>query len=55
MSREEVEKYIEVGNPITRERKLIEMGNCVNCKSIDNRVSSICVDRNAEETKKTTI
>ena len=39
MSREEVEKYIEVGNPITRERKLIEMGNCVNCKSIDNRVS----------------
>lgn len=39
MSKEEVEKYIEVGNPITRERKLIEMGNCVNCKSIDNRVS----------------
>ncbi len=24
---------------ITRERKLIEMGNCVNCKSIDNRIS----------------
>ena len=39
MSKQEVEKYIEVGNPITRERKLIEMGNCVNCKSIDNRVS----------------
>ena len=39
MSRAEVLKYIEVGNPITRDRELIEMGNCVNCKSIDNRVS----------------
>lgn len=39
MSKEEVEKHIQVGNPITRERTLIEMGNCVNCKSIDNRVS----------------
>jgi putative aminopeptidase FrvX len=39
MSKEEVEKVVEVGTPISRERKLIEMGNCVNCKSIDNRVS----------------
>lgn len=39
MKKDEVEKYIEVGNPITRERELIEMGDCVNCKSIDNRVS----------------
>lgn len=39
MKKEEVEKYIEVGNSITRERKLIEIGECVNCKSIDNRVS----------------
>ncbi len=39
MNKEEVEKYIEIGNPITRERQLIEMGDCVNCKSIDNRVS----------------
>lgn len=39
MPKKEVEKYIEVGNPITRERELIEMGDCVNCKSIDNRVS----------------
>lgn len=39
MSKEEVEKYIEVGNPVTRDRELIEMGDCVNCKSIDNRVS----------------
>jgi endoglucanase len=39
MPKEEVEKVIQVGNPITRERGLIEMGECVNCKSLDNRVS----------------
>ena len=39
LPKEEVDKYIEVGNPITRERELIEMGDCVNCKSLDNRVS----------------
>ncbi len=39
MSKKEVEKYINVGDPITRERELIEMGECVNCKSLDNRVS----------------
>jgi putative aminopeptidase FrvX len=36
---EEVIELVSVGNPITRERTLIEMGNCVNCKSIDNRVA----------------
>jgi len=39
MPKDEVEKYIEVGTPITRQRELIEMGNCVNAKSLDNRVS----------------
>ena len=39
MEKDEVEKYVKVGDPITRERELIEMGNCVNSKSIDNRVS----------------
>ena len=39
MPKEEVEKLVTIGDPITRERELIEMGNCVNCKSIDNRVS----------------
>jgi putative aminopeptidase FrvX len=34
-----VEKIISIGNPVTRQREMIEMGNCVNCKSIDNRVS----------------
>lgn len=39
MKADEVKELVSVGNPITRERELIEMGNCVNCKSIDNRVS----------------
>ena len=39
MSKKEVEKIVQIGDPITRERELIEMGDCVNCKSIDNRVS----------------
>jgi putative aminopeptidase FrvX len=36
---EQVKNLVSIGNPITRERKLIEMGECVNCKSIDNRVA----------------
>jgi len=39
MKKEEVTKYVSIGNPISRERSLIEMGECVNCKSLDNRVS----------------
>ncbi|HET6225644.1 MAG TPA: M42 family metallopeptidase [Bacteroidia bacterium] len=39
LSKKEVEKIVTVGDVVTRERQLIEMGNCVNCKSIDNRVS----------------
>jgi tetrahedral aminopeptidase len=39
MERDEVIKEIAIGDPITRQRELVEMGNCVNCKSLDNRVS----------------
>ena len=35
----EVKKLVTIGDVITRDRQLIEMGECVNCKSIDNRVS----------------
>lgn len=37
--KEEVEKIVTVGDPITRERGFIEMGDCVNCKSLDNRLA----------------
>lgn len=39
LPKEEVENVVRIGDPISRERTLIEMGKCVNCKSIDNRVS----------------
>lgn len=39
MSKEQVEEQISVGDSITRERDLIEMGNCYNGKSLDNRIS----------------
>lgn len=39
MTKDEVMKYVSVGTPITRERELIEMGDCVNGKSLDNRIS----------------
>lgn len=38
LSGEEVKKLVSVGDPITRERDLIMMGECVNGKSIDNRI-----------------
>lgn len=38
-SADEIKDIISIGDPITRERELIEMGDCVNCKSLDNRVS----------------
>lgn len=37
MNKEEVEKYVSIGDSVTRERDLVEMGNCVNVKSLDNR------------------
>lgn len=39
MSKEEVEKIVSVGDAVTRERELIEMGTCVNSKSLDNRLA----------------
>ena len=39
MTKKKLEKIISVGDVITRERELIQMGDCLNCKSLDNRVS----------------
>jgi len=35
----EVKEIVSIGNPVTRERELIEMGECINSKSMDNRLS----------------
>ncbi len=39
MTAKEVKEAVFIGAPITRERELIKMGECVNSKSLDNRVS----------------
>lgn len=39
MRKKDIEKLVNVGDPITRERALIEMGECLNSKSLDNRIS----------------
>ena len=36
---EEVKKRVNIGDAITREREFIEMGDCVNGKSLDNRLA----------------
>ncbi len=38
LPKKEVSKYVEVGNPVTRWSPLLELGECVNVKSLDNRV-----------------
>lgn len=52
MSKKEVDKLVSVGDVITRERSLIEMGDCVNCKSIDNRVSVFILIETLRQLKK---
>ena len=39
MTGKKAKSLVNIGDPITRERELIEMGDCVNVKSLDNRVS----------------
>lgn len=36
---EKVKELINIGDPITREREFIEMGECFNSKSLDNRLA----------------
>ena len=54
-SKKELDKIISVGDTITRERELIEMGSCINCKSLDNRVSVYILIEMLKEMKDTPI
>lgn len=36
---DEVKELVKIGDPVTREREFIEMGECVNSKSLDNRLA----------------
>ena len=51
-SKDELDKLIGVGDTITREREMIEMGDCINCKSLDNRVSVFILIEMFREMKK---
>lgn len=53
MGKEEVEKVVSIGNVVTRQRELIEMGECVNVKSLDNRVSVFILIETLRELKET--
>lgn len=39
LSAKEVKKLVNIGDAVTREREFIEMGDCVNGKSLDNRLA----------------
>jgi endoglucanase len=39
MPAEEVKENVVIGTPVTLQQNFIELGNCVSCKSLDNRLS----------------
>lgn len=55
MTQEEVEALVSVGDPITRERELVEMGDCVNSKSLDNRLAVYMLFETLRELKDTPV
>lgn len=52
LTAEEVQKMVTIGDPITREREFIEMGNCVNGKSLDNRLAVFILIETLRKLKK---
>jgi tetrahedral aminopeptidase len=48
----EVKKLVTIGDPITREREFIEMGECVNGKSLDNRLAVFILIETLRKLKK---
>jgi tetrahedral aminopeptidase len=52
LPKKEVEKRVSVGNFVTRHSPLIELGDCVNVKSLDNRASVFVLIETLRELKK---
>ena len=50
--KEDLEKIVSIGDTITRSSDLIEMGDCINSKSLDNRVSVFILIEMFREMKK---
>ena len=55
LSAEKVKELVQIGSPITRERELIQMGECVNSKSLDNRVSVFALLETIKELQNTEV
>ena len=53
LTKKELDELVSVGDTITRERKMVEMGDCINCKSLDNRVSVFILIEMFRQMKKT--
>ncbi|HMW75743.1 MAG TPA: M42 family metallopeptidase [Saprospiraceae bacterium] len=53
MSKDDLVKHISIGDPITRERDTIEMGDCINAKSLDNRISVFILIETLKELART--
>lgn len=52
LPKKEVEKIVSIGNFVTRHSPLIELGECVNVKSLDNRASVFVLIQTLRELKK---
>ena len=55
MEKSEVDKIVEIGTPISRERECIEMGDCINGKSLDNRIAVYILIEVIKNLKKETL
>lgn len=55
LPKSKVDALVRIGDPITRERALVEMGDCVNAKSLDNRVSVYVLIEMFKELSKETL
>ena len=53
MTKKDLEKLVEVGDFVTRYSPLIELGDCVNVKSLDNRASVFILIETLRQLKKT--
>ncbi len=43
MKKEQVEEFVQVGDPVTMYRKMEEVGDCLTCKTFDDRVGVYCM------------
>lgn len=53
MTKKDLDKLVEVGDFVTRYSPLIELGDCVNVKSLDNRASVFILIETLRQLKKT--